>query len=308
MAQTEQLAIIDAAIQDRIDNDIPLSHMTFALTRLTDDGLALYLDRYEAPTKLYLMGCPVTDEGMKLLNRCERLEELGLRWTSITTEGLRQIVDKGHLRKLEMNLEGVRKGGFRVISEFDNLVELSFDVRYGDPFIHYLRESASFEFPDEVQELGNLRSLTHLGLRGFPLAEQGLDWLGRLRELRVLDLSNTQALSKELLHLIGARYLEDLHLSNTSMDDETLLALADHLPLRHLGLANTPVTDAGIRSLVKGGTLRSVFAEDVSWSAEACKELLLMPTLEWAELNVEGVPHEYLEEVARSRTGLWFHP
>lgn len=308
VATEDQIEIIRNAVRDREKQEIPLTCMTFALTKFTDAGLALYLEQYPSPQHLFLMGTEVTDDGIALLKDCPELEELGLKWTCITTDGLQKFEDKTRLRKLEINLDGVREGGFDVIAGFVNLRELRFEVRYGDPSIHYRRGPLPFTLASDLASLGGLKSLEVLGLRGVPLLGQDLEWLSRLHALHSIDLGNTQAAGEQLLHLRGLPDLHELQLSNTGLDDVTLVVLADTLSITDISLANTRVTDVGVRHLVSQGRLKSIFAEDVAWSSVTCKQLLLMPTLEWAELNIEGVSHEFLEDVAARSEGLWLHP
>lgn len=91
--------------------------------------------------------------------------------------------------------------------------------------------------------------------------------------------------------------LDFLQLSNTKLDDVTLKLLTDNLLLKVLGLANTLVTSAGAYYLARNSHLEGIFAEDVSWSHEVCALLLNMPSLKDAELNIDGVTHDYLELV-----------
>jgi hypothetical protein len=134
-------------------------------------------------------------------------------------------------------------------------------------------------------------------LRGLPLQDEELDWIANLTKLHWIDLANTHARASEIFNLAGNPELTELQLSNTDIDDPTLMHLVDHLSIKGISIANANVTSDGVLYLAKHAPLETIFAEDIRWSRKACKALLNMPTLKWAELDSDGVTHNYLMKV-----------
>lgn len=306
MGTAEQELIIEAAIRRRENDGFPLSNMTFAGTELDDEGLALFVKKGIDVEELFLMGTKVSDQGIGLLKHFKQLKVLDVEYTDVTTLGLASLLPNSELTELSLHLSAVSEGGFAVIAQFTGLRSLSITKRYRDLLISYDRAVEPPVDSADLDSLRNLMNLEHLSLRGLPLQNDSLTWLASMHSLQSLDLSNIRASPRALANLALNQALTALQLSNTGLDDETLMHLSDNLALAGIGLANTRVTDAGVFHLAKNSALKSVFAEDVSWSREACEALLKAPMLENAELEINGVPHAFLESVCP--TSVWLHP
>lgn len=307
MPANEQSSIIEAAIRDRQDRNIPLSCLTFALTDFNDEGLRLLVQTGVPIKQLFLMRSKITDQGMPTLDSFEELSELDISGTSATTRGLHKMARKQTLTDLKLNLEAVVDAGFGVLAQFSSLRKLTINQSYSDAFIHYHRDVGDGNAMG-IEALSALTKLEKLTLRGVPLNANSLEWLSGMSHLKFIDLSNTHANTAALMHLAKNPKLTALYLSNTGLDDQTLKLLVNELRITELGLANTSVTDDGVLYLSQHAPLKTLFAEEVRWSKRACESLFAIPSLEGVELNIDGIPHEFLEELNKKHPSVSLHP
>ncbi len=307
MAADEQSTIVEKAIEGRKDDGTPLSVMTFAGTRLNDDGLVMFLERDINLEKLYLMHTCITDRGMAAVTRyAPNLTDIDLTGTAVTAQGLAHLANLSHLNKLTLSGRNCEDGGFAAIGKLSGLIDLEVRQKYADPWIHYRRDPGPAIDGRDLANLRHLHNLRRLCLAGLGLQDDDFDWLDGMPLLEEIDLSNTRASKSGLRKLAQAPRLSALQLSNTDVDDECLMALCDALEIRTLGIANTQINDAGIRHLAARGGLENIFAEDVAWTLQTCESLLCIPTLKWAELHVDGISHDELSSVCPE--GVWLHP
>jgi len=304
----KQRRIIEKAIRSRIQDQFPLQFMTFSGTDIDAEGLELFLDYDIDVRELFLMQSKITDEAMIHVNRFPHLEELNIEQTDVTPKGLRSWTPPPCFRSLSLNYTALEPDGWEHLASFTTLTELVISHVYRDPFIRYDRPALHPPIDYGLQQLSTLRSLRYLAIIDRDIVGTGLICIKGMPHLESIVLDNTRVPADALRILSTCRRLKSLGLSNTGVDDEVLIELADALDIEDIGLANSKVTDRGILHLASKGKLKSIFAEDVSWSKASCEALLSLPTLEWAELEIEGVEHDYLEDLAEKQGKVWLHP
>ncbi|MBL8819829.1 MAG: hypothetical protein JNL58_27640 [Planctomyces sp.] len=125
-------------------------------------------------------GPHVTDAGIRSLQNCNRLQELGLNQTKISSESLSVIARLHPLKVLKLDRTNVLKG----LEQLGTLAQLE------------------------------VLSLSHLGSTTDPIPSTSLNFLTRLKRLRVLDLSETAV---DRIQLSNLHHLEQLSLGHTSL-------------------------------------------------------------------------------------------
>ncbi|MBV6457284.1 MAG: hypothetical protein HONBIEJF_00392 [Fimbriimonadaceae bacterium] len=296
----KQQLIIVRALEDRIRSRIPVQFMTFAGTEFDNSGLEMFEAYGIDVLGLYLTRSRITNDAMGLLSRFPLLEELHIEETNITSDGLKLWQPNSLVRSLTLSFSTLEPDGWSHLASFTGLQELAIRHEYADPFIAYNRPPLPPSIDSGLLELSSLRNLKVLSVPGRDIEGPGLACVLNMPHLEVIVLDNTRVPAPSLRVLSGCTTLSQLHLSNTGVDDDVLIELADSLDILGISLANTSVTDRGILHLVSKGKLLSIFAEDVSWTQKACDAIFDLPCLEWAELDIDGIEHSYLETSPRN--------
>ncbi|MBS1721268.1 MAG: hypothetical protein JST35_12555 [Armatimonadetes bacterium] len=300
-ATSEQEKILDRAISASERMGKGQSWLQIKSGNFDDEGVELLLRRGIEPREIGLMHTKVSEQGMGRLGELDGLEELSLYGNEITAQGLASMGVRPGLTRLRIDSSTVIPDNFGVLAQFPSLKHLTI---WQDP------ES---DKEDEVAKLGPealspLRTLTHLEeltLIGLQLQNDPLDWLSEFSQLRVIKLTGTHAQASALANLVRNPNLTNLDLSDTELDDETLIQLVDHLKIVSLDLDNTRVTSEGALYLADRAPLEAVFAKNLTWSKEACCALLTIPTMQFAELNVNGKLYTYCPALEKPNWALF---
>lgn len=144
---------------------------------ITDAGLKS-LDKSTAITELYLDKTKITDEGLALLDRFPNLEVLALSETAITDAGLAHVKGLKHLRVLNLSKTEVTDAG---LAHLEKMVTLGVLALNGTEVT-----SAG------LAHLRSLPDLRVLNLIDCPVDDDGLEHLSGLEELRMLYVGGTK--------------------------------------------------------------------------------------------------------------------
>jgi hypothetical protein len=154
--------------------------------KVTDDDLAntSALDRV---TQLSLGGTGVTDEGMRFLAPCQKLEWLDLSLAPISDEGLKHLSAATSLEQLFLEGTKITDASMPMIGKFKQLEEL---------------DLTRLAISDEgLTHLSGLKKLKTLHLGGTPITDAGLRTILKLPSLQSVDLTGTGVSSDEVLVL-----------------------------------------------------------------------------------------------------------
>ena len=243
-------------------------------------------------TKLRLLdlrGCfQVSDEGLLKLETLTNMQDLKLRCTEITDEGIAVIGNMPKLRYLTIedanyadceSLDVVADNdSFRSLTLFRldlddielkpfegcaGIVQANFrDTVVEGSGLDYLSDSAtalkslnlaeslfSDEYAANVAQFENLETLD---LWYTDISDEGLSEIAKLKKLKTLILKQDRDITNEGLATLGTmKSLEFLDLTETSIDDEGLDALKSLSNLKTLVVAQTGVTREGAETLTE---------------------------------------------------------
>ena len=120
--------------------------------------------------------------------------------------------------------------------------------------------------PEQLEQLGELRSLEHLNLTGTLLEPLDFSWLLQFSTLRSLFLSGTGANSTCIAFLSDLRLLEDLQLAECPLADRDVQAIWRCSSLRALNVGRCPITDAALKGIGYSRSLVSLSVPDTGIS------------------------------------------
>ena len=214
---------------------------------VTDKELA-YLTVIPRLEELHIRISGITDEGMRLLGRCTRLRTLEVSGKTITDDGLAHWEELRHLRELHLNRTRITGAGLVHLQRMTELEVLD------------LSDSAITDA--ELANLNGLPNLRKLNLGHYLIFEdghfdEGLRAIGILGGKPAPDKKPAKKPAKPqitdagLKHLGGLTNLTELSLFGRPITDDGLARLAGLKRLRQLELGSTKVTKQGVAQLRK---------------------------------------------------------
>lgn len=191
-------------------------------TALEDADLVHFRGLHQLAT-LDLSTRPISDAGLKSLDKSQTLVELYLDGTHITDEGLAHVKEFPNLEVLVISGTQVTGAGL-----------------------------------EHVKTLKNLRVLN---ASKSAVGDTGLAHLEKMTTLGVLALNRTQVTSAGLVHLKGLPDLRVLNLIDCAVDDEGLQHLYGLEELRMLYVGGTQVTEEGREELKNASPSLAIFED-----------------------------------------------
>ena len=220
---------------------------------------------------LDLRGCfQVGDEGLLKLKTLTRMEDLKLRCTELTDEGLAVIGSMPNLKYLTVeDANGMRCETLTAAKDNDNFKSLTlFRLDLDD------EDLAPFEGCANVVKL-NFRDTAVFG--------EGLDYFAQ-----------------------SADKVQSINLAESLFDDDYASHLTQFTNLRELDLWQTDITDAGLEELAKLKNLKTlILLQDRDITNEGIKTLSSMKSLEVLDLSETSIDDdaiEYLKELPNLKT------
>ena len=195
----------------------------WALTRPTQMG-----EQQPPLIRLNLDSTQTDDEALNQLPDLANLGELRLNRTKITDQGLRRLLVCERLERLDVSHNPITDAGLSSIAELGNLTNLSL--------------SGTKITDDGLQHLYRLKKLQHLNLDYTQIGDEGLKYLRGMTSLNNLWLTKTKITDAGLAHLSGLSKLRTVGLHHTAVTDEGLKHLQELPDLREVGLAGTKAT------------------------------------------------------------------
>ncbi|MHC4639336.1 MAG: leucine-rich repeat domain-containing protein, partial [Planctomycetota bacterium] len=224
------------------------------------------------PDDLYMLTLPnFMPESVKPDDRCmphiaglTGLKVLGLKWTNISSRGLRYIKDFKKLERLNLP-DGTTDAGLADIAELHSLKGLYFQGRnqVTNAGLRHLAKLTSLEelalVSEQVDDAGlvylaKLPKLRYLQLLGNSIfSDAGMVHLKDIPNLRILDISVLRQITDEgLANLAGCTQLERINFHwNKNITDKGVSYLATMPSLKMIDLRHAHITDAGLAHLAE---------------------------------------------------------
>lgn len=189
-------------------------------------------------TKLVLADTSVTDETIRRLQGCTKLEILSLYGSQhVRGDGFEAIEKLGSIKVLELSHTGVVDSSLIHLSRMPNLIRLDLGhTQITDKGVCNLKGAA------------NLQSLW---LNDTHIKGKGVATLSLLPSLVGLNLSNTPLECGVFEQCEIFPSLKHLSIANTELGDVDLLRIAEVSNLESIGLQNTRVSDLGVERFIE---------------------------------------------------------
>jgi Leucine-rich repeat (LRR) protein len=237
-------------------------------------------------THLYFTEVPVTGKTLQALQECRKLEVLTLHKADIGDDDLTALGKVTTLTQLSMPETRVTAKGLEHLKNLSNLTSLTLPQGAGRELIPYLAKFSKlrhlYPFPpgvtdEDMQVIGQLRSLENLDLQQSKLTAEGYKELANLTEVKIASISNAAPagvmvhFAKMKLNYLGfpssstEKELELFQKMGTvrnlrpprDTSDEGLRVVANYPGLEDVALAEAKnITDAGLVHLAKMQALK----------------------------------------------------
>jgi internalin A len=260
LAQLETLSLSETTISNESIADLAalsqLKHLEIART-LVDDGAAQFLAQIRGLTHLDLERTLMTRDGVGVLQALPSIEWLdlsGLRLaqgdarltgfeqvralrlaeSNLPPEQLASMVQRGHLRRLDLSRLSVPAEVLQAV------------LRY-QPSIRHLTLTSAKVNDAAIAGLSGYLALERLDLGNTPLTDVSMPIINSLIHLEALDLGLTKVTAAGL-GALSLRSLHELNLASLPVSDRTLAALPR--TLYKLGLHKTSVSPQAVNTLL----------------------------------------------------------
>jgi len=262
-----------------------------------DDGCMPHIAHLTGLKILDLRYTSITSKGLRFLRSLKSLEQLYLP-VKTTNAGLAQITGLQSLKKLCCVKASFTSTGLVHLVKLRSLVELDLDLeRNCDGGMVYLaklpllRSLIIHDFLGDagVECLSGLSGLQYLDITDTQITDEGLGYLSGLSGLKHLNLTLTQITDTGLVYLRGLRSLRNLDLSKTRITDIGMPHLAQIKSLESLELPTQVITDRGLAHVGKLGKLKFLSVGESSKSSISDTGLRHLSKLDLLEeLNIAG--------------------
>lgn len=256
-----------------------LEELAVAGTSISDEGVKAIAQLFSL-RRLDLSETLVTDEAMVSLSRLPHLQELILKWNSITGDRLDALTSCHSLRVLSL-AKTYRIGGGRKPPPLN--LEWELDIKalmeesrernaQGELFFfganpaprgrpHSAASDLSwYEF--DLRGLPSLPHLERLDLAGLHFRDQqALNRVSHCPALQELDLRDTNIDHNGIAAIHGAASLHTLYLSRTGIDDSMLRCLTLLPSLRFVSLKGSKVTKHGLQLFLQDPKIKVLLDE-----------------------------------------------
>lgn len=213
----DSTTVTSKAIANLAKNCPDISTLHFQNTYRLDDSVFEELVKFSNLKDFELsINTKISDEGLKKLGACKKLEMLNVMWTQMGDNGIEALAS---CPLQELNLRG---------------------TKVGDRGIRTL--------------ITNCSDIQVLSLAQLDISKEVVGGLAKFSKLKELDLSSISSVSDKEIETIAENNpgLQVLNLRRTMVGDHGAKAIADHCRgLRHLDLSESEIADEGITRIVE---------------------------------------------------------
>ncbi|MBX9666925.1 MAG: hypothetical protein K2X93_04865 [Candidatus Obscuribacterales bacterium] len=184
---------------------------------ITDNGMT-FLSKMDRLKSLYISKAILhSGESLKLMKSRPNLEDLSLVDCKVTNQGLANLSNAKHLRRLKVRGGEFNEVGMKAIGTLSGLHEL--DLR------------AIRIAPQSLHHINQLQELTKLTLKWSDMSDDDVASIAKMKSIVTLNLSESYALTdKSIDYLKQMKNLESLDLSFSKISSERLEALRSAIP------------------------------------------------------------------------------
>jgi hypothetical protein len=187
---------------------------------------------FREPQRVHLCYTEFGDNEVPLLLDAPTLQQLDLKGTRLTDQGVISLARLPHLRGIYLNHTAVGDAGIGALSHCPKLSLLGLrETRVTDRALQGLQRTTTLEILD---------------LSDTAVSGDGLQVLRDLKRLETLHLAGLRIGDDDVPHLAGFRCLSFLDLSRTAISDRGLRELSKTFPGALLRVERTQVTPAGV--------------------------------------------------------------
>lgn len=220
---------------------------------VSDDDIEL-LGEISTLEEVYIAGNPITDRGIKVLERLPRVRKLSLWSTRVSDDGLASVGKLRNLEVLDIKHSQFTNKGLVHLREMTRLRRLLLSMWLNDEGIEHLATIPRLSFKS-LKTLGLTDatvSLIHerIDVKELrierPYGDRWAEFLVDHPTLESLYVVHAEMSDTQLRELMLSNRLQYLSISNTPVSDEGLIAAKQLTNMKSLHLAVTKVTPAGI--------------------------------------------------------------
>ncbi len=271
----------------------------------------------------------LTPDGAAGLSACRDLRYLDLAGQHFPTQilngpGVKQLAERPGLARLSVHAAAVPAGVLRstlanlpllttldlrgvdiadndvaaVLLAHPNLTELSLGTTTEDRGPHHFHSGRITA--GVIPQLGSLRSLRSLSLRGLPLGDAALTPNSRmLASLEELDVGETDIGDETLRHLAPPARVRKLWVDRTGVTDIGISLFAKSTHLHDLNISETAVTGLAIDPLLAGPALSRLVAAGLNISDTSLPSLAKAGSLRDLNLANSDIGDQTIAAIAR---------
>jgi len=245
------------------------------------------LKRFKTLTRITMYGCPLGDDGIKILSEMPQLEEPQLDGCKLTADRLKMLSRLKNLKKLGPRSTGIAEADLPTLKAFEKLEHLELGV--------------NLELTDKAgPAIAELKSLKYLDLHLTRVLDEGLKSIAKMTHLRGLYIMNTKATGAGLKALGALTELERFQMDGHMVNPETISAVLGmkKLHILTLNFAHADKTAAGDDVFKKLAALKdlrdlSVFGWQITdASLPTIRSFEKLEFLELRETNVKKTSAE----------------
>ena len=239
--KVEGLALRDTAVTDKGCHELlrarALVEVSILSDTLSDEVLQVLAQLPALRSLLIHRGPRIGDGGVRHLSRCAELQELYLKETAVTDQGLMAIHDLPQVWSLVLDGTLVSDKGCAALAEMPQLSLLSLNrTRVAGYGLAALRNNEHF----------------NVYLEGTPASDKGVIAIAqRMSNLQLISLNQTSVGDSAARALAKLPRLNDVRLSYTKLTDAGLGAFSGHPHLEVIYAEGCAITESAVNALRK---------------------------------------------------------
>lgn len=227
----------------------------------------------------------VNDDTLRLLAGQDRLRNLQLSGTAVTSAGLVHLKDLQQLERLNVCLTAVSDEGFEHLAGLTKMKRMTV--------------CASKITGSGFRHLAGMKELESINLHSTPASDAGLTAIGQLPSLLRLEIVHTQVTDAGLKHLAALKNLRQLHIHGPETTEAALPFVGDLRELYELDVYDKAASDQTLQQIAKLPKLRKLMLVSGVFSDAGVQHLAKVPTLENVSLDSANMTDATLEVLAR---------
>lgn len=241
----------------------------------------------------------VSDDGVQLLMKCQRLSDLSLRGTRIRGSCLASLGKLTELRRLTLREVSLDPTNWSLICEL--------------PKLEVLDVMSTTITDEDVAKLTNLASLRELNLSATPITDAAIAHLAKSESLEVLRMEGVVRVNGSGFEAFAktkgkANTLREVHASMTHLAVPGFKHLKAIPSLEFLDISNTQLTDVQLNELRGASNISTLNASNNRLSASGMPIFATMRKLQSLDLrNMATIDDSSLAVLSKDKKLKWLN-